>query len=123
MINRIVKIHKKQIKKSNLRCKHTSYIIYKNKIISHGLNEKKTDTFAAKNGYKYPFKHSEMVALKKFLLYKIDPKKVILVNFRLINNQFAIAAPCKNCLSLIQKFGIKHIYFTISHKQFGSINL
>lgn len=123
LLKRLLILTDKLYKRSNLRCKHVTFILYKNKIISIGINHKKTDTFAHENGYKYPYKHSEMAAIKKIFKFKLNKSKLILINIRKNKKNILYSAPCKNCKNLISAYGIKNVYYSINNEEFGFLTL
>lgn len=65
--------------KSEGRCRHVTFILKGNKVISTGVNLLKTDTFAYRL-YQYPYVHSELNAIKNAKRY--DLSKCTLINFR-----------------------------------------
>lgn len=93
---------------------HWSFIVFKNKIISFGVNKKQIPP--KHFGYHQhsdptflPKFHSELDALKK---------SKIKDNFNVINirlnkqGQTRNSMPCKNCRILLRNFGCKKVYFT-----------
>ena len=123
LTNRILDTSKKIYKKSNLRCKHITFIIYKKRIVSIGVNYKKTTTIAAQHGYKYPFQHSELAALKKITFLNYKKSKLVLINIRVSNKDNLIlnSKPCKNCKRVIKSFGISSVYYSIDGGEFSCL--
>jgi len=98
--------------KSVGRSKHVSILIYKNRIVSTGINMLKTDTFAYEL-YKYPYVHSELNAIKN-CPKKIPINKCTLLNFRVSNDRkrFLMSRPCSSCIKLVVSVGITKVFYT-----------
>lgn len=106
------------------RCRHFSFIIHKKRIVSIGLNQKKTHPTNLKNrkvslvtGVDFSDqKHtcSEFSAIIKLKnMTNIDTKKCTLVNIRYNRNKKTdLAAPCMSCKNLLKYFQFKRIIWT-----------
>ncbi len=101
------------------RCRHVTIILYKNRIISIGLNSGKTNTNAAKF-YSYPSIHSELDALRK-APKKYNLRKCVLVNFRISREPdkqtFLMSRPCSSCMKTIESYGITKVMYTNNRGQ------
>jgi len=96
-------------------------VVYKNKIISVGVNQKKTHPFAAKYS-KNPdaiYLHAETSAIlaAKKKLTEIELSKSTLIVCRVkydkqFNTLFGLAKPCSGCEKCIDDHGIKTIIYT-----------
>ena len=94
---------------------HISLIVYKNRMLSVGLNNYyKGHSIASKANYKYNASHSEMIALAKFPFRNYDISKATLINVRLAkkDNGILMSAPCAYCYSLIKEFNIKQVIYS-----------
>lgn len=102
---------------------HTSFIIHKGRIISIGVNNKKThpgNLFNPKINRRgddiSPIKGtcSEFNAIIKLKNTTNFPtNKCILINARIDRNKlFNLARPCNSCQSLLRYFEFKHIFYT-----------
>jgi deoxycytidylate deaminase len=104
--------------------KHFSFIVCKNEILSMGWNNvKKTHPLALKNGYAFPFIHSELDAIIKF----DEPLKKLrycsIINVRLTKtNKVTLSRPCKNCQGLLLAFGVKEILYSNELSKFERFN-
>lgn len=112
-----------------LRTFHVSFVLYKNRIVSVGINNVKTSPVNLKNP-RYgrggenisTFKGScsEWVALSKLKnMTNIPFGKCVLINVRLNKNkQIAISKPCDSCASLLEFFDIRKVFFTTNNGVF-----
>ncbi len=115
-----------------IRCRHFSFILNKKKIISIGINQKKTHPTNLRNrkislttGEDFSSqKHtcSEFNAIIKLKnLTNIDTKKCTIVNLRYDRNrQLALAAPCMSCVNLLNYFQFKKIIWTTNEGKYVS---
>lgn len=100
--------------------KHFSFIFYKQKLVSSGVNScKKTHPLAAKMGHSYCRVHAEINAITKFP-HKINTlKHCTLVNIRLNKNGvIRFSKPCKACQTLLKEFNIRKCYFSLQNGGF-----
>ena len=112
------------------RCRHFSFILFKNRLIATGMNCNKTHPINLKNrkvsrvtGDDYSDqKHvcSELNAILKLKrLTNIDTKKCTLINIRYDrNDKIALAKPCMSCKSLLQYHNFKHIIWTNNNGEY-----
>lgn len=131
--NKIIEVSYALINKHNadLRCRHFSFILDKNKIISIGLNSLKTHPKNLK--YNYVNKnnqnisdivgtHSELSAVIK--LGEEDCSDLTLVNTRINrNDELDFSAPCSGCLDMIKQLNFKNVYFSNVQGKFDKLNL
>lgn len=108
----------------NIRCRHFSFILNKKRIVSIGMNQRKTHPTNLKNrkiskitGEDFSEqKHicSEFNAIIKLKrLTNIDTKKCTLINIRYDRNKkLALAQPCMSCDSLLAYHGFKKIIWS-----------
>jgi deoxycytidylate deaminase len=106
------------------RCHHSSFILYKNRIVAIGANLPKTHPTNLKNrkvskvtGEDYSTqKHicSEFNAIQKLRkLTNIDTKKCSIINIRYDRNKkLALAKPCMSCENLLRYFEFKKVVWT-----------
>lgn len=99
---------------SHNKNKHFSFIVKRSKIVSFGWNQpNKTHTMAAKFGYKFPYIHSELSAIKNFPHPNSHLDGLTLINVRIDKRgKINMAKPCKNCMNLIRFFGIRQVIYT-----------
>ena len=109
---------------SDRRCRHFTFILYKNKLIATGVNNTKTHPFNLINrkvskvtGEDYSDqKHtcSELNAILKIKrLTNIDTKKCTLINIRYDrNDKIALAKPCMSCENLLRFFSFKSVIYS-----------
>ena len=109
---------------ARLRCRHFSFIIYKNRIISIGINSKKTHPTNLKNPKKSiktgedfsDQKHtcSELNAILKLKrLTNIQTEKCTLINIRIDRNgKKVLSKPCMSCDNLLKYHNFKNITWT-----------
>ena len=108
------------------RCRHFSFILYKGRLISIGLNSSKTHPVNLRNkkisrvtGEDYSNQKqtcSELNAVLKLKrLTNIDTRKCVLVNLRYDrNDQKALAKPCMSCTSLLHYHNFKQVIWSTS---------
>jgi len=116
---------------ADLRCRHFSFILDRNRIISIGLNSLKTHPLNLK--YNYVNKnnqsisdivgtHAELSAVIK--LGEEDCSGLTLVNTRINrNNQLDFSAPCSGCCDMINQLNFKNVYFSNAQGKFDKLNL
>jgi deoxycytidylate deaminase len=115
------------------RCRHFSFILYKNRLIATGMNYNKTHPLNLLNrkvskitGEDYSeYKHtcSELNAILKLKrLTNIDTKKCTLVNIRFDrNDSVSMAKPCSSCDSLLKYHNFKQIIWSTNGGDYISI--
>ena len=116
----------------DIRCRHFSFIINKTRIVSIGINQKKTHPtnlknrkVSAKTGEDFSAqKHtcSEFNAIIKLKnLTNMDTKKCVLVNMRYDRNKkLALASPCMSCVSLLKYHEFKKVIWTNNKGEYVS---
>jgi len=116
---------------SDRRCRHFTFILYKNRLIATGTNNTKTHPFNLINrkvsrvtGEDYSDqKHtcSELNAIMKLKrLTNIDTKKCILINIRYDrNDKVALARPCQSCQNLLRYHEFKQIIWSTNDGSYG----
>ena len=112
------------LKSSNqhFRAFHVAGIFKKNKLVSLGINQKKTHPFAFKNGYPWASEgiHAECLAVIKGGLD--DYSNYSLVVLRIDNNnKLNLSRPCKFCSLLLTKLNFSSIFYTDGHGNFVKI--
>lgn len=131
--NKIIEVSYALINKHNadLRCRHFSFILDRNRIISIGLNSPKTHPLNLK--YNYVNKnnekisnivgtHSELSAVIR--LGEEDCSRLTLVNTRINrNNMLDFSAPCSGCCDMIKQLNFKNVYFSNIQGKFDKLNL
>ena len=131
--DKIVEVTYALINKHNadLRCRHFSFILDRNRIISIGMNSTKTHPMNLKYNYINKNKekisdivgtHSELNAVIK--LGVEDCSKLTLVNTRINrNNLLDHSAPCNGCSDMIKQLNFKNVYHTDSQADFIQYNI
>jgi len=131
--SKIIEVSYALINKHNadLRCRHFSFIMDKNRIISIGLNSLKTHPKNLKYNYVNKMNqnisdivgtHSELSAVIK--LGEEDCSDLNLVNTRINrNDELDFSAPCSGCLDMIKQLNFKNVYFSNSQGKFDKLNL
>ena len=116
---------------ADLRCRHFSFILDRNRIISIGLNSPKTHPLNLK--YNYVNKnnekisnivgtHSELSAVIK--LGEEDCSGLTLVNTRINRNEeLDFSSPCSGCLDMIKQLNFKNVYFSNAQGKFDKLDL
>ena len=129
--NKIIEVSYALINKHNadLRCRHFSFIMDRNKIISIGLNNPKTHPKNLKYNYTNKLNqkisdivgtHSELNAVIK--LGEEDCSGLTLVNTRINrNNKLDFSAPCNGCLDMINQLSFKRFYYSNSIGKFDQV--
>jgi deoxycytidylate deaminase len=109
------------------RCRHLSFILYKNRLISTGLNVNKTHPMNLRNkkisritGEDYSDQKqtcSELNAILKLKrLTNIDTRKCTLINLRYDrNDKIALAKPCSSCQSLLRYHNFKQVIWSTNN--------
>jgi len=94
--------------------KHASIIIYKNTIVSAGVNRAKTHPLAQKYGYMFGEMHSELDAVRR-----IKPQSgLILINYRMNRFlEYRNSKPCCKCMPWCLAL-FKDIYYTTNNGLF-----
>ena len=131
--SKIIEVTYALINKHNadLRCRHFSFILDRNRIISIGMNSTKTHPMNLKYNYINKNKekisdivgtHSELNAVIKLGIE--DCSKLTLVNTRINrNNTLDHSAPCHGCSDMIKQLNFKNVYHTDSQANFIQYNI
>lgn len=129
--NKIIEVSYALINKHNadLRCRHFSFILDRNRIISIGFNSPKTHPKNLKYNYVNKLKenisnivgtHSELNAVIR--LGEEDCSGLTLVNTRINrNNDLDYSAPCSGCQDMINQLEFSNIYYTNSQGKFEKL--
>lgn len=90
---------------------HVAAIFHKNKILSIGVNGRKTHPMARKYGHRNNQIHAELSTIIKMGLTDLSKYNmaVLRINRR---NGLAMSKPCKNCQKLILDTNIKNVFYT-----------
>ena len=116
-----------------LRTQHFTFVVFKNKILTIGRNQKKSHSIHIKNprigrnGNKIIDKSicSEWAALSKLKnTTNIPFNKITLINVRVDKNKnIKNSRPCTSCLSLCKFFDIRKIFYTNNSGNFEKLNI
>lgn len=96
------------------RCKHFTFILKRNKVVSVGWNNTiKTHPMAATYGHKFFAIHSELSALRNFPFPIGELANFDMVNIRIRKDDtLAIAKPCEACERMLVAFRPRSLWFT-----------
>ena len=104
--------------------KHTktvSFLVYKGKVVSFGINSDKTSPLQNKYRLKTDLKyidnfidkeHSEVNCLRKIDGNVNFAKCEIVIISKKRDGEFRLARPCDVCMSAIKDYGISDVYYT-----------
>ena len=108
--------------------KTVSFLIYKGKVVSFGINSDKTSPLQNKYRLTTDLKYIENFIDKEHAevncLGKVHPKfnfskcEVVIISKKK-NGEFRLARPCEVCMSCIKDFGISKIYYTNRNQTFS----
>ena len=133
MIDYLIALARKSAQNSELLQKHGSILICGDQLIS-GYNH-----FKYNKNYKHnkPSKlniavHAEEDAINNFILYSKQKhnndmyirrqlNKATLITIRVKNDNLKNSSPCKHCIELIRKYGIKNIIYSDNNIAFNTI--
>ena len=131
--NKIIEVTYALINKHNadLRCRHFSFIVDRNRIVSIGMNNSKTHPMNLKYNYinKINEKISEIVGTHSELNAVIrfgeeDCSNLTLINTRINrNNALDNSAPCNGCMDMITQLNFKNVYYSNIKGQFDKLHL
>lgn len=101
------------------RCRHVSFLMIRNKIVSIGLNSyRKTHVLADKFGHLGANIHSELSACVN-LPRSIDITRTTLYNVRIrTDGKVALSMPCRCCSKLILAYNIRRVYYSTNQGLF-----
>jgi len=129
--DKIIEVTYALINKHNadLRCRHFSFILDRNRIISIGMNSTKTHPMNLKYNYINKNKqkisdivgtHIELNAIIKLGIE--DCSKLTLINTRINrNNLLDNSAPCHGCSDMINQLNFKNVFYTTCEGIFEKI--
>lgn len=126
LINRLINLYNDiESDRPYARIKVVSFLIYKNKILSFGVNSEKTSLYQYKirrrtkindNDFVYDKTHAEIAAIKKIHPSFNNWEHVeIFIISKKKDNSFRLARPCPICERAIKDLGIKKVYYTNSY--------
>ena len=108
--------------------KTVSFLIYKGKVVSFGINSDKTSPLQNKYRLTTDLKyienfvdkeHSEVNCLGKVHpKFRFDKCEIVIISKKKDGN-FRLARPCAVCMAAIKDFGIKKIYYTNRNQTFS----
>ena len=100
-------------------CKHFTFIVRKNKILSIGWNSySKTHPVSVKFGSAYKFRHSEVHAVSKFPGEPSELSRCKLYNTRVNRHgEVCMSRPCKYCLPMLVGLNFREVMFTNTNGQ------
>jgi len=101
-------------------------IVYKNQLISFGINQRKTDPFQAKfsKNSEAIYIHAENSAIKNALrdlsIEKLSKATLYICRVKKLDNRFVfgMAKPCVGCMKAIINFDIKKVYYSLDNGDF-----
>lgn len=105
-------------------------IVYKNDIVSFGINERKSHPFQARYGKNKDavFLHAETSAIKNALKYITQDElekstlyvcRVKFEDYTRSKMIFGLSRPCSGCFRCINTFGIKKVIYSLDNSSFG----
>lgn len=108
--------------------KTVSFLIYKGKVVSFGINSDKTSPMQNKYRLTTDLKyienfvdkeHSEVNCLGKVHpKFRFDKCEIVIISKKK-DGDFRLARPCDVCMAAIKDFGIKKIYYTNRNQTFS----
>lgn len=108
--------------------KTVSFLIYKGKVVSFGINSDKTSPLQNKYRLTTDLKyienfmdkeHSEVNCLGKVHpKFRFDKCEIVIISKKK-DGDFRLARPCSVCMAAIKDFGIKKIYYTNRNQTFS----
>jgi deoxycytidylate deaminase len=113
-LSKFIEISRALLPQNFSKRKHFSFILYKRRIMSIGINDELcTHPKAKEFGFKYYRIHSELSSIIRFPEKPILLAKCTLINVRLSRTgTVMISHPCKNCKRLISSFNFKRVFYT-----------
>lgn len=104
-------------------------LVYKNHLISIGVNKRKTHPFQKRYGKNKDciYLHAEIEAIKNALnlidLNKISHSTLYVSRVKIHNGKcvFGLAKPCKGCMKAISTFDIRKVYFTTNNGDYNCL--
>lgn len=106
------------------RVKVVAFVVYKNKILSFGVNSEKTSLYQHRmrariggsyDEFVYDKTHAEIAAIKKIHPQFDDWRHVeLFIVSKKKDGNFRFSRPCPICEQAIRRLGVKRIYYTDS---------
>jgi len=100
--------------KSNMQQKHGAIVVYKNKILASGYNER------CDYMYENFSIHAEVSAISKLFhnkkLLELCDIYVVRIAGEAYDNCLKNSKPCKSCTNFIKKHGLRNIYYSTNYK-------
>lgn len=99
-------------------------IVYRNEIISFGVNQRKTHPFQAKFSKNEDsiYLHAETDAIKNALKHisidELSNSTLYICRVKIVEQKFVfgLSKPCCGCMRAISNFGIKNVYYSLDNK-------
>lgn len=122
----MTKLEKKLLENAHLivpnlqgRCRHVSFVIVRNRIISIGTNSYiKTSVTSHRFGARDGFIHSELAAIVN-APRSVDLSKTAVYNVRIsLTGEVKLSMPCPSCQKVLTAFNIRRCYFTTEQGSF-----
>jgi tRNA(Arg) A34 adenosine deaminase TadA len=112
----------------NFRTKIAAIVIYQNRIVGVGVNDKKTDPLQARFGKNIHsiWIHAEIAAIKNSLrtINLEQLKKSTIIVTRMRRDGFVgLAKPCSGCMRAIISFGFQRLIYTKDDGDFVIVDL
>lgn len=122
ILEKIVKTSQDFSDIQNGRCKHFSFLVSKNTIVSFGWNDyNKTHTIAKKFGHYEGRIHSELACIVS--CQRKLSSNMIIVNTRIgTNNTLMMSKPCDCCQRMLLWYNIQNVVYSTS-EGFKCLNL
>lgn len=128
---RFFKLARRQAEKSDFPQKMGCVVVYKNRVISEGHNQKRTHPMQVKYDIYRPelineegtpnmhTLHAESSALFKIMDMDIKWSNVEIYVYRIRRKfPFGLAKPCPACTKLIKDLGIKKVHYTTNEMSY-----
>jgi len=96
--------------------RHGAILVYKNSIVSIGMNSYKTHPLMASRT-SWPFLHAEQHAIIRAGLDNCQGLDLYIARVRK-NNDLAMSKPCSVCVKLIYDVSIKNVYYSTNMERF-----
>jgi deoxycytidylate deaminase len=114
-LDRLIRIAQDNATKQDVRYRHTSVLVYKNRIVSIGVNSyKKTHPIAWQRGRNsWCFVHSEVASLAAYRGLVSDLRHCTMYNVRVgVRGDIQLSKPCQNCTKVMIAFGLRRVAYT-----------
>jgi len=131
-LNILSKVATDTITTPNNNAKLAACVVYKNNLISFGVNERKTHPFQAKyrKNKDSVFLHAETAAIKNALKHlnveELSKSTLYVCRVKFLNEErqkliFGLAKPCSGCFHCINIFGIRKVIFSLDNGSYGML--